>query len=164
MDNITDEISNFQLSRYIGTNEAYWRIFEFPIHERFPSVFQLDVHLENGQRVYFNIENIHTKLINPKDTTLTAFFKLCQIDEFAKTILYVDVPSYYSFNQNKWIKRLIGKKIDQYSSIRKSTTIGRIYAVHISNAECFYLRVLLNHVKGPTSFKYLKTFENMAYF
>ena len=37
---ITDEVTEYQLSRYIGTNEAFWKIFDFPIHERFPAVFR----------------------------------------------------------------------------------------------------------------------------
>ena len=48
-----DEIVDYQNARYISSNEAAWRILEFPIHERDPPVQQLAVHLENGQRVYF---------------------------------------------------------------------------------------------------------------
>jgi len=48
-----DEISDFQSARYISSNEAAWRIMGFPIHERYPPVVQLSVHLQNGQRVYF---------------------------------------------------------------------------------------------------------------
>ena len=29
-----DEIMNYQTARYIGSSEASWRIFEFPIHEK----------------------------------------------------------------------------------------------------------------------------------
>ena len=38
-----DEISEYQNARYISSNEA---LLEFPIHERFPAVQQLAVHLE----------------------------------------------------------------------------------------------------------------------
>ncbi|KAL8616753.1 hypothetical protein ACOMHN_017790 [Nucella lapillus] len=48
-----DEISNYQEGHYICTSEAVWRILNFHIHERFSSVMTLDVHLENGERVYF---------------------------------------------------------------------------------------------------------------
>ena len=43
-----DEISDYQNARYVSSNEAAWRILEFPIHERDPLVQQLAVHLENG--------------------------------------------------------------------------------------------------------------------
>ncbi|GBM10860.1 hypothetical protein AVEN_42119-1 [Araneus ventricosus] len=48
-----DEVSNYQLGRYISSNEAVWRVLSFPIHERYPTVVHLTVHLEKRQRVYF---------------------------------------------------------------------------------------------------------------
>lgn len=35
--------------------------------------------------------------------------------------------------------------------------LGRLYTVHPDNTECFYLRLLLINVRGPTSFKDLRT-------
>lgn len=55
--NENDEISQYQMDRYVSTNEAIWRIFSFAIHERHPTYTHLAVHLENGQRVYFTREN-----------------------------------------------------------------------------------------------------------
>uniref|UniRef100_A0A182HPH8 Helitron helicase-like domain-containing protein n=1 Tax=Anopheles arabiensis TaxID=7173 RepID=A0A182HPH8_ANOAR len=60
-----DEITGYQIGRYISSNEAVWRIFGFQIHERYPAVVHLAVHLENGQRVFFlrkmqlNVLQIH---------------------------------------------------------------------------------------------------------
>ena len=89
-----DEISNYQSARYISSDEAAWRILEFPIHERYPPV---GVHLKNGQRVYFTQETAISSVSNgPPKTTLTEFFVLCEIDNFAKTLLYADVPQYYT--------------------------------------------------------------------
>ncbi len=51
--NDNDEITRYQMGRYISSNEAIWLIFTFPIHERDPAVIHLAAHLENGQRVYF---------------------------------------------------------------------------------------------------------------
>lgn len=61
----------------------------------------LAVHLENGQRIYYNKDNVREQIINPKDTTLTAFFKLCQVDQFAQTLLYYEIPSYYTWQATK---------------------------------------------------------------
>ncbi|XP_017494025.1 PREDICTED: uncharacterized protein LOC108382138 [Rhagoletis zephyria] len=55
-----DEINQYQLGRYISSNEAVWRILSFSIHERHPTVVHLVVHLENGQRVYFTADNFTT--------------------------------------------------------------------------------------------------------
>ena len=87
-----DEIENFQTGRYISTNEAVWRILNFPIHDRYPAVTHLDVHLENGQRVYFTAETAAQRAQQSPRTTLTAFFESCTTDPFAETLLYCDLP------------------------------------------------------------------------
>ncbi|XP_044581535.1 uncharacterized protein LOC123263065 [Cotesia glomerata] len=81
--NKNDEITLYQIGRYISSNEAVWCIFGFPIHERDPAVVQLAVHLENGQRVYFTNETAIDRAINPPKTKLTEFFELCnRADDF----------------------------------------------------------------------------------
>ncbi|UYV74100.1 hypothetical protein LAZ67_11002115 [Cordylochernes scorpioides] len=91
-----NEIDQFQMGRYISSNKAVWRIFGFDIHERSPAVVHLSVHLENGQRVYFTEESAAQRAENPPNTTLTAFFQLCASDTFAATLLYHEVPTYYT--------------------------------------------------------------------
>ncbi|XP_044597578.1 uncharacterized protein LOC123274153 [Cotesia glomerata] len=160
-----DEITRYQSGRYISTSEAVWRILSFPIHERFPPVVHLDVHLENGQRIYFNPVNLNNQIENPRNTTLMAFFKLCQEDDFAKTLLYDEIPLYYIFDkQNKiFNKRKRGRKVDDYVDIYKENVIGRVYTIHPSNTECFYLRLLLHNIRGPVSFEALKTIDNIIH-
>ena len=154
-----DEIKHFQLGRYISSNEAVWRILDFPIHERYPTVVHLAVHLENGQRVYFTEENVHDRVNEPPRTTLTAFFLLCVKDDFAKTLLYCDVPKYYTWDASgKAFKRRIqGTAVPGYRNVRESDALGRVYTVHPNNFECFFLRLLLHTVRGPTSFEALRT-------
>ena len=95
-----DEISDYQNARYISSNEAAWRILEFPIHERDPPVQQLAVHLENGQRVYFTDDNALDRASgDPPKATLMEFFAPSRVDSFAKTLLYVDVPQLLYFEQ-----------------------------------------------------------------
>jgi hypothetical protein len=154
-----DEIKHYQLGRYISSNEAVWRILDFPIHERYPTVVHLAVHLENGQRVYFTEENVHEKVNEPPRTTLTAFFLLCQKDDFAKTLLYCDVPKYYTWDApGKFFKlRVQGTAVVGYPNVRETDALGRVYTVHPNNFECFFLRLLLHTVRGPTSFVALRT-------
>ena len=158
--NQNDEITQYQLGRYISSNEAFWRIFSFPIHDRHPAVVHLAVHLENGQRVYFNPDNAQNRALNPPKTTLTEFFTLCRTDAFARTLLYAEVPTYYTWNQStkSFSKRKRGAVVAGFDG-RAGDSIGRIYTVHPSNSECFYLRLLLTKVRGPTSFEDLRTYE-----
>ncbi|KAF0695535.1 ATP-dependent DNA helicase, partial [Aphis craccivora] len=148
-ENDNDEVKLYESARYISSSEAVWRILAFPIHERFPTVFHLSVHLENGQRVYFNPNDssrLTDMINNPPKTTLLAFFDLY---DFAKTLLYVDVPSYY--------RRKRGINVNGWPGIKRDQALGRVYTIHPNNTECYYLRILLHEVRGPTSFLKLKT-------
>lgn len=157
--NVPDEVTNYQQGRYLSSNEACWRIFSFPIHERYPAVQQLAVHLENGQRVYFTNETAAQQALAPTDTTLTAFLKLCQEDVFAQTLLYHQLPSYYTWNNKKWSRRKRGSEVEGNPHVRFDCALGRVYTVHPSQHECFFLRMLLYEVKGPTSFEDLRTVD-----
>ena len=160
--NEADEVEKFQVARYIGSNEAFWRIFGFPIHERYPPIEHLAVHLENGQRVTFTDQTAASVAENPPATTLTAFFDLCSNDYFAKTLFYYEVPSYYTWSNKEWKRRKRGKEVEGYPEIKMESTIGRVYSVHPNHKECFYLRILLHEVKGPTSFDFLKTVDGVS--
>jgi hypothetical protein len=154
-----DEIKQYQIGRYINSNEAAWRLFGFALHDREPNVTHLAVHLENGQRVYFTAESVEQAVQHPRDTTLTAFFKLNQVDEFARTQLYSNIPSYYTWQERTktWQRRARGQGVPNWPGIIQSDTIGRVFGVHPAHQECYYLRILLHHVKGATSFSSLRT-------
>ncbi|GFS59154.1 ATP-dependent DNA helicase [Trichonephila clavipes] len=85
-----------------------------------------------------------------------AFFELCQVDNFAKTLLYCDVPAYYVRKNNKFYRRKKGKAVSGYLEIKKDQVLRRVYTVHPGNAECYYLRLLLHMTSWPTSFTALK--------
>lgn len=98
-ENSIDEITQYQMGRYVSSNEAIWRIFSFPIHERHPTVVHLAVHLENDQRVYFTTDNAAQRADRPPSTTLSSFFEMCQKDDFARTLMYAEMSKYYTWNQ-----------------------------------------------------------------
>lgn len=58
------------------------------------------------------------------------------------------------------MRRKIGAPVQNYPGLKSSGALGRVYTVHPNNAECYYLRLLLHNVKGPTSFEYLRTIQN----
>ena len=154
-----DEIQQFQEARYVGSTEAAYRIFGFPMHEHFPTVIQLAVHLENGQRVYFNESNALQQAMNgPPKTTLTAFFKLCQSDVFAKTLTYPELPQFYTWDNSakKWKRRKRGNPVENFPDVFKVQCLGRVYTISPKQAECYFLRILLHQLKGPCSFDDLK--------
>ncbi|GFR00788.1 ATP-dependent DNA helicase, partial [Trichonephila clavata] len=75
--------------------------------------------IENGQRVYFTEDNAIHKIIIPQKTTLMAFIELCRVDNFAKTLLYCEVPAYYVWKKNKFSRRKKGKAVSGYLDIKK---------------------------------------------
>ncbi|XP_055924554.1 uncharacterized protein LOC129956648 [Argiope bruennichi] len=167
--NKNDEITRYQMGRYISSNEAIWHILSFPIHERDPSVQHLAIHLENGQRVYFTEENVLQRALEAPKTTLTEFFTLCEksdiFGQFAKTLIYSDVPRYFTWNKSgkKWEPRKQGKSHPSITGIFKAKTLRRLYTVHPKQHECFYLRLLLVNVPGPTSFEFLRTVNGRVF-
>ncbi|XP_067131955.1 uncharacterized protein [Centruroides vittatus] len=154
-----DEVTTYASGRYISSAEAVWRILEFPIHERFPPVVHLAVHFLNGQRIYFNEQNLCDKLSSPPTTTLLSFFDLCNVDDFAKTLLYSEVPVYYVWNKRSFQRRKRGVNVEGWSGVKKEYVLGRVYTVHPNNTECYHLRMLLHEIRGPISFEALKTVD-----
>lgn len=53
----------------------------------------------------------------------------------------------------------IGKK----GKIEQNKSISRMYTVSIKDEERFYLRILLLHVNGTTSYDYLRTVNGITY-
>ena len=45
----------------VGATEAFWRLYEFKLHTRFPSVYNLDIHLEDPQDMYFEDNTVIKK-------------------------------------------------------------------------------------------------------
>ena len=141
------------------------RLLEFPVHEHYPTVEALEVHLENFQRTYFNPdEPLNPETFEPRVTTLIKFFELCSNDDFAKELRYIEVPQYYTWQRkNGWKRRKQGTMVEGYPEIRKSAALGRMHTVSPTQEEAFCLRLLLNVVAGPTSFQDLKTVDGVVH-
>ncbi|XP_074102059.1 ATP-dependent DNA helicase pif1-like [Cotesia typhae] len=60
-------------------------------------------------------------------------------------------------------RRKRGNVVTGFPEIKKDHVLGRVYTVHPGNAECYYLRLLLHEIRGPTSFNDLKTVEGVEH-
>lgn len=70
------------------------------------------------------------------------------------------VPSYYTWASNKtWARRKQGVPVEGWQGIRLNDAIGRVYAVHPNQQECFFLRLLLHEIRGPRCFADLRTYD-----
>uniref|UniRef100_A0ABD2XAK4 ATP-dependent DNA helicase n=1 Tax=Trichogramma kaykai TaxID=54128 RepID=A0ABD2XAK4_9HYME len=152
---IHDELTQYIDGRYLSPMEACWRFEEFPLCDRSHSVVRLAVHTENQQNLVFE-ENKEAEALLKGTTTLTAWFDLNKNDTFAQKIKYINIPTHYKFNKitKIWEKRKKGQKF---------ATIGRLNVVSPKDNERFFLKLILNRVKGVTSFKDIRTYENITY-
>ena len=163
-----DEIKQYLDARYISASESSWRLFRYNMHEESPNVVRLAVHLPNEQPVIFNANEQPVMVLNragAKDTTLTAFFKKNAEEEeednanpiigprqhFSRGLLYQEFPQKYTWNLVKHI----------WKERQRGFAIGRMYFAHPSSGERFYLRTLLTVIRGPTSFRNLRTFNGV---
>jgi len=58
------------------------------------------------------------------------------------------------FNQfpQQWVWN---RKLKRWTMCKRGFAIGLMYYAHSTLGECYYLRMLLNYVKGATSYKHL---------
>ncbi|PIN09959.1 DNA helicase PIF1/RRM3 [Handroanthus impetiginosus] len=116
-------------------------IFEFDIQYRSPSVERLSFHLLDEQHIIFEDSDHLGDVMNRKGIEKTMFTKWMQMnkdDPSAKELTYADFPT-------KWVWHAKDKKWKK----RKS--------------EHFYLRMLLNIVKGPECHDDIKTVNGVLY-
>jgi len=111
-----DEVQHHLQGRYIGPCEAVWRLFEFRVHEEFPPVYHLPVHLPGEQPVFFaeglsraelqvQLDQAHSKLI--------AWFAYNTTHVDGQDYLYQEFPEHFVFidKRKQWQKRQRGMAI-----------------------------------------------------
>ncbi|PAA92237.1 hypothetical protein BOX15_Mlig005928g1 [Macrostomum lignano] len=144
--------------------EAVNTILGFEVHSRYPAVIRLAVHLKDDQRVCFTPETAQAVAAQPKPATLTAFFDLCRQDAVARGLLYQEVPRHFTWDRSahQWHRAGRGRvAADQPAGVLTTGNIGRVYTVSPRMGDCFYLRLLLVNVRGPTSFEALRTVDGV---
>ena len=158
---VVDEISTYQQNRYLSAMEAAWRLLSYPVHEHRPAVQKLAVHLGGeDQLVRFNAGDQLQQVVERRvETKLTSFFKLCAEDDFAATLMFHQLPRYYTWQPQtrSWQRRRVGTPHPEAAGIFMTDAIGRVYSVSPRAGERFFLRLLLHNVRGPRSFEALRT-------
>lgn len=153
-DENVSEIDNYQNFRSIGSAEGCWRMFAFGMYSRYPSIVRLPCHLPRMQPTYF-VDGAEENAVNqgPPATPLTAWFEIIRRDLEARTPILVngstkfpgwsakfpDFAERYKLEKKRWVARATGHRSN-------GDVIGRVYNVHPSTGDNFYLRILLHHV------------------
>ncbi|KAH9624148.1 hypothetical protein KSS87_012813 [Heliosperma pusillum] len=147
---VVDEIEQYQSGRWVSPCEAAWRIFGFDLFEMHPAVMPLQIHLPNMQtiqvRPHEQLDNIVSNEKRAR-TPLTEYFKVNELHG-GTGYLYGEFTEYYRWDttQKQWFLRK-----------NKTVVIGRLAFVAPAEGERYFLRLLLLHVRGATSFENLLT-------
>lgn len=152
--NNADEIEAYIQGRYLSASEGTWRIYGFQMNRTIPAVVRLDIHLPNGPYVHRLPGHTAADIQRLQTTTLRGWFNLNRDDEFARTLLYTDVPSSFVWNEDtrQWTRRRT-----------RASAIGRVHFIQPHVGELFYLRLMLHHIRGPVSFENLRTWNGIQY-
>jgi acetolactate synthase regulatory subunit len=147
-----DEIKKYLDCCYVFSSEVMWRIFKFDMHERFPTVERLQYHLPNQQMVLFDddddVQEVAARSAISR-TMLTEWFKTNQKSEAARSLMFDQFPQQWVWN----------RKLKRWTMRKRGFAIGRMYYAHSTSSERYYLRMLLNYVKGATSYEHLRTVD-----
>ena len=150
-----DEIDHYLSSRVLSAGEAAWRVLGLPLHQEFPNIMRLDIHVPSQHRVTFDPAAAPHDLaasISLQSSTLLQWFSLNSRDAAARLLKYVEIPGAYTWSANRWQRR---KNVCR--------CLGRIYMVGSETSELFFLRRLLGVVRGALSFADLLTFEGVLF-
>jgi hypothetical protein len=152
-----DEIQSFLSGRLLSCSEATFRILGLKLHQEWPAVERLDLHLPHENIVVFNPlddpNDIQEQL--PRATTkLLQWFALNQRDPSARQWRYIDISEHYVWKQadRMWQKR-----------VQSRIKIARLPSVNGWNVELQALRMILSAARGAQSFVDLMTFNGHTY-
>ncbi|XP_070026693.1 uncharacterized protein [Nicotiana sylvestris] len=151
---VVDEINMYYDCRYISPCEATWRIFKFPIHYRQPFVERLSFHLPSEQHVIFSDDDpIDEVASRPtvRESMFLSWFETNKTSSEARELTYAEFPLKFVWKPK--LKRWEKRKTSAFS-------IGRIFFVPPGTGDLYYLRLLLNVIKGPKCYENLKRINN----
>ena len=151
-----DKIKQYVDARYVSASESIWHVFGFQLHDEKPNVTRLQLHLPGHHQVSFQDNEPIEEVINraaQERTSLTAFFNFNRNTPSEQPTAYIDFPKthVYTKRRNAWTPR------------QRGYAVGRMFFVHPSGGELYFLRLLLNTVRGPTSFKDLRTIDGQVH-
>jgi hypothetical protein len=152
-----DEIKIYQDGRYVSASKASHRLYGFDLHKEHPNVIRLVVHLKGRQTILFQEGIDVTAILNRNPhTILTTWFAF---NKTAREHLNPSAPLRLALNTlyHDFPRIATWKKKEKQWALRTQTPgllpVGRMYFMHPSKGERYFLRLLLHHMLGATSFE-----------
>ncbi|XP_031119008.1 uncharacterized protein LOC116022421 [Ipomoea triloba] len=153
---VVDEITMYYDCRYVSACEATWRLLSYDVQFRHPTVERLSFHLPECQSVIFEDDDRIDNVLNRptvNQSMFTAWFEANKKFGSAKELSYIDMPTKFVWK----------KDIREWHPRQRGFSIGRIFYVPPGSGEIYYLRCLLNAVRGPTNFEDIKSYKGVIY-
>jgi hypothetical protein len=87
---VIDEIDHYLSSHVLSAGEAAWRILGLRLHQEYPPVFRLDLHLPGQHRVAFDAQDPDNAMarVAAQTSTLIQWFRLNQSEASARQFRY----------------------------------------------------------------------------
>ncbi|XP_031108407.1 uncharacterized protein LOC116012872 [Ipomoea triloba] len=153
---VVDEINMYYDCRYISPCEAAWRLFGFDIQLRAPSVERLSFHLPGQQSVIFVDDDPVENAVNRPTIAHSRFMEWFEANRTypeARALTYAEMPTRFVWKKDirKWTPR------------KRGFAIGRVFYVPPGTEDIYYLRCLLNKVRGPMSFSDLMKVDGVQF-
>jgi hypothetical protein len=147
---VIDEIKQFRDARCVTPPEAAYRLYGFSLYQMYPPVLQLTEHLPGMHMVAYNERDDLHIVINHEQSQksmLTEYFLMNNVGPFMHSFLYREFLEHcrWDIMEKEWLRR------------KQRMQIGKMVYACPTKGERYYLRVLLNHVRGATSIDDLKT-------
>nr|GEV87253.1 ATP-dependent DNA helicase PIF1-like [Tanacetum cinerariifolium] len=130
--------------------------FSFDIHYSYSSVMKLNFHLPNQHMVNLRDSDHLPALLQREGinaTTFTDWFELNKRDPAARTLTYAEIPKHYVWHE----------KLKLWKQRKQQKYIGKIVYSSPSSGERYYLRMLLNVLRGAQEFTELITVNKRIY-
>ncbi|GJU32026.1 hypothetical protein Tco_1175615 [Tanacetum coccineum] len=148
-----DEIKNYLNCRYLAPCEAVWRMLSFDIHYSYLAVMKLNFHLPEQNPITLRDSENLPALLQREGIDVTMFIDWFDLNERhppARTLTYAKIQKHYVWHEQEkmWKPR------------KEKKCIGRIVYSTPASGERYYLRMLLNVVRGPRKFAELLTVNN----
>ncbi len=150
-----NEIQSFLSGRLLSCAEATFRILGLKLHQEWPAVERLDMHLPCQNMVVFNPMDDDVEQQLPSSTSkLLQWFALNHRDAAARQWRYVDIPEHFTWNvaDRMWQPR-----------VKAWMKVGRLPSVSGVNMELHALRMILHIARGAQSFVDLLTFRGHTF-
>ncbi|XP_074270828.1 uncharacterized protein LOC141594731 [Silene latifolia] len=155
-----DEIKRFYDCPYLSACEVAWRIFGFDIHYKTPAVERLQHHHPDKQPIVFHDDDWVDEVVENTSLGVSQFLNWMGCNnstveemQVAKELLYCEFPTKFVWK----------KKLRQWSLRKKGFTIGRLVHNPPQCGELYFMRVMLNHVKGPKCFEDIRTVNHFVH-